>query len=334
METKRPFYDKIFFGGVTLPFVADIRHELARAMPERECCSIAELSAIVRGSGSLNISGNGRVSIDILTPDAAIARKVVSLAKSVLKISPDIVVRRPGTGAKTRTYLLRIPAGAGCDDALERLGLKAHVFNADDGIQPSLVQGRCCRGSYLRGAFLSAGYVNDPVRGYHLEIVVDTRGYAEGIQLLLRSLGIKSGVAARKGSHVVYIKGSDAISSVLGIMGAHGALLRLESVRVDRGIKNEVNRLVNCDTGNLSRVVNASLRQVEAITLIRETSGLESLPPALREIARMRLQHPDASLRELGDMFHPRISKSGIENRLRRIMRVARGLKKGDSLPG
>ena len=310
-----------------MQFSLDVRHELSRILPDRRCCRLAEMSAILRGAGSLVVSGSGGLFLVIALNDAAVARKMVRLIKGALGVEPEIAAEKSPTGRRIRRYVIRIAVEAGMRTMLRRLGIEKQISGSRPLIKSGLLRNKCCRRAYLRGVFLACGYVADPERGYHLEMTIFSDRYAEEIRALLASLDLEAGSSVRGGLHVVYLKGSEAIFELLAMMGAHNSALRLQSVRVDRSIRNDVNRLVNCDTGNVSRIVESAMRQVEAIKLIQKHIGLGKLKPALKEIAQLRLMYPESSLNELVELLDRKISKSGVEHRLRRILQLAEKLK-------
>lgn len=181
----------------------------------------------------------------------------------------------------------------------------------------------CCKRAFLRGAFLAGGSVSDPEKTYHLEIAAHYRDFASLIRTIINTYALHSKVIRRKGSMVVYLKEGENIVDFLNIIGAHRALLTLENIRILKEMRNNVNRLVNCETANLDKTVNASVRQISNIKYIQQHIGLETLPENLKEIAVMRLKHTDASLRELGDMLNPPLGKSGVNHRLRKLEKIA-----------
>ncbi len=189
-----------------------------------------------------------------------------------------------------------------------------------------LLERECCRRAYLRGAFLASGSISDPAKSYHFEIVCQDGDLAAILQRILLSYGIDAKTVLRKKSHVVYLKEGSQIVDALNIMGAHVALMNLENVRILKEMRGSVNRIVNCDTANINKVVSASRRQSDDIRLIESSMGLDALPPALRETALLRLEHPDSSLKELGSLCDPPVGKSGVNHRLRKLSAIARKL--------
>ena len=181
--------------------------------------------------------------------------------------------------------------------------------------------------AYIRGAFLGGGSVTNPEKNYHLEFVTHSEEYAQDLCELINSCGLNSKVIQRKNSFIVYIKEGEQIVDILNIMGAHSCLLELENIRIMKEMRNNVNRLVNCETANLSKTVNAAVRQVESIKFIQSKIGLKRLPQNLREIAELRLEYPDESLKELGEMLDPPVGKSGVNHRLRKIEKIAEELR-------
>lgn len=180
--------------------------------------------------------------------------------------------------------------------------------------------------NFLRTAFLMSGSVVNPQKEYHLEILTDNRELAEMLADILYEFGISAKIIEKKYKFSTYIKEADAISLFLNIIGAHEALLEFEEIKVLHEMNNQVNRVVNCETANLTKIVDASVRQIEAINVIKEKKGLSFLPEQLREIAVLRLENPDASLDELGKLLSRPIGKSGVNHRLKKIEKTAEEL--------
>ena len=197
-------------------------------------------------------------------------------------------------------------------------------------IHNQLLKQNCCRRAFIRGAFLAAGSVSAPEKSYHFEIVCASQKKAEQLQELLLQYEIDAKTVLRKQHYVVYVKEGAQIVKLLGLMGAHVSLMQLENIRIVKEMRNSVNRKVNCETANLNKTVSASVRQVEDIRYIEQHKGLHELTEGLEEIARLRLEHPDASLKELGDMLSPQVGKSGVNHRLRKLSLIAEQLRKGE----
>lgn len=190
-----------------------------------------------------------------------------------------------------------------------------------------LLQQVCCRRAFLRGAFLAGGSISDPNKSYHFEIVCKTLEQAEQLRDIINSFAMEAKIVERKKHQVVYLKEGAQIVDMLNIMEAHVALMNLENVRILKEMRNSVNRKVNCETANISKTVNAAVKQLEDIVFIRDKAGLDSLPDNLREIALLRLENPDAPLKELGTFLDPPVGKSGVNHRLRRISEIAETLR-------
>ena len=197
------------------------------------------------------------------------------------------------------------------------------MISFEYGIKSSLVDTDETKKAYIRGAFLGGGSISNPEKTYHLEFVTHDLDYAQELSALINSFGLTSKVIQRKNSFIIYLKEGEQIVDLLNIIGAHNSLLELENIRIMKEMRNNVNRLVNCETANLSKTVNAAVRQVESIKLIQKEIGLNRLPQNLREIAELRLNHPDESLKELGEMLNPPIGKSGLNHPHRRIEMIA-----------
>ena len=194
-------------------------------------------------------------------------------------------------------------------------------------IDDEVLDKRCCRRAFLRQAFLIAGTMSDPEKSYHFEIVCPLREKAETIRDIIRTFDdMNPKIVQRGSSYIVYLKGSDQIVDMMGIMEAPKSFMELENVRILKGMRNDVNRRVNCETANISKTISAAVRQIEDIKFIRDKVGFSKLPPQLSEMAQVRLEHPEASLQELGEYLDPPIGKSGVNHRMRRLSEYARDI--------
>jgi DNA-binding protein WhiA len=216
-------------------------------------------------------------------------------------------------------------------DLLLKVGLMEAEQTMGHGVAAWVVRKRCCRRAYLRGAFLAAGAINDPNRGsYHMEIATQYEEQKVVLCQLLRRERFSPKTVNRKDDLVVYLKEGEQIVRFLNIIGAHTALLQFEEARVHKEMRNQVNRLVNAETANLNKTADAAVRQAEAIKQIKQKIGLAKLSPGLLRMAELRLNNPDSSLQELGELADPPLSKSAVNHRLRKLMQIASSLAEGD----
>lgn len=309
-----------------MSFSAATKNELARVNSVSRCCKLAELAALARLDGSIQISGR-RVYLRIINENAAVARKIFTLFKELFGVQTDVLAERKTKLRKNNVYVVQVPPQPSTTEILVELGLFDEKGRLSHGIKKEFLRRDCCRRSYLRGAFLGGGSVNSPEGTYHLEIISTNERHAGDIARLMRKFGLAAKISQRKNWHVVYIKESDQIVNFLSIIEAYTALLDFENTRIYKGMRNQVNRIVNCETANLNKTVDAAMRQLENIKLVAEYMGLDKLPEGLRQVAEARLNHPDVSLRELGDMMDPRVGKSGINHRMRKIETIAEKLR-------
>lgn len=305
------------------------KNELARVTGQRPCCRLAELAALIKMDGSIQFSGGRQVTIDIMTENAAVARKIFSLVKNLFGLQTEVMVQKKARLRKNNIYLVRIPPQRGIDGILGSLGVAEEPDRLNRRVQAELVRRDCCRRSFLRGVFLGGGSVNNPEGTYHLEIITGDKKFACFITRQMKKFNLSAKISVRKNWHVIYLKESEQIVSFLNIMGAHSALLNFENARIYKDVRNQVNRLVNCETANLHKTVNAAVRQLENIELIRDSLGFAKLPGSLREAAELRIRYPDASLKELGDMMQPQLGKSGVNHRLRKLEEIALKIRGG-----
>lgn len=311
-----------------MSFSTQTKDELARIISEKPCCQLAELAALIRMDGTITINPEQGVGLYIRTENAAVARKTFKLAKEIFNFNIEIRVEKRTRLKKNNIYIISFAHRSQMNSYLKTLGVLNDDATISYSIKKSLVKTSCCRRAYLRGAFLGAGSVNKPEGNYHLEIITGSLEYAHSLAVLMnRFPEIQAKVGSRKKLHFIYLKESEQIVAFLNIIGAHQALLNFENIRIVKGMRNQVNRLVNCETANLNKTVNASLKQVENIKLINDTLGLDKLPLRLQAIARLRMENPDVSLKELGELMDPPIGKSGVNHRMRKIEEISEDLK-------
>jgi DNA-binding protein WhiA len=281
----------------------------------------AELSALIRMNGAIQIS-SGRVILDISTENAAIARRIYTLLKRTFGMHAEVLVRKKMRLKKNNIYMVRVPGRV--EELLRELYIIKDGFQFTPGIESAIIKKSCCKRSYLRGAFLAGGSVNNPEgSSYHLEIASIYEEHSMALCDLANKYRLNARCIERKKGYVLYIKEGEKIIEMLSVIGAHQALLKFEDVRIMRDMRNSVNRIVNCETANLNKTIGAAVRQVENIKLLEQEMGLENLPDKLREVAVIRLQYPDLNLTEVGAMLRGRVSKSGVNHRLRKIDELA-----------
>lgn len=296
-----------------MSFTAEVKDEISRIVLEHEACKKAELSALVRIEGHLS----GKYRLELVTEIAPVARIAVRLLHEIYHLKTEITTRR-SVLHKTYSYLITAPAQVGLKEALADLGVISES-GLEMGIVPRLVQDHCCLVSYLRGAFLGGGFIANPKRDFHFELGCGYESLANGLVALLAQNTIPSKAIIRRSTWIVYIKGAEPIVDFLALVGAHKSVLAIEEVRVTKSIRNDENRRVNAEMANQAKSIEASLLQIQNIQMLIDSKGLNSLPHALQEVALLRLSHPDVSLRELGELAKPPLSKSAINHRMRRI---------------
>ncbi len=295
-----------------MSFSGMVKEELAAHVSSARHCQLAELSALLLYNGGV-CDGERHLCLD--TENEAVARKCFTLLKKTFNIE---------TVMRGRKRL--IP-----DDEMERRVIEAlYLAMGTDGkitltetVNSLLIKNSCCARAWLRGAFLSVGSMSDPRKSYHLEFVCGRKAQAEQLRDVLSEFQIEARIIGRKKYQVVYLKEGAGIVDLLNVMGAHVSLMELENMRILKEMRNSINRRVNCETANISKTVTAAGRQIEDILLIRDRYGFENLPDNLRQMAEVRLEYPDAALKELGGYLEPVVGKSGANHRLRRLSEIA-----------
>ena len=312
-----------------MSFASDMKNELTRIEVDIDNAK-AELSALIRMNGALSLA-NQQFVINVQTENATTARRIYSLIKKVFEVEVEILVRKKMKLKKNNIYICRIKMQS--REILADLGiLKDGVFTHE--IDEAMIADDEMRRSYLRGAFLAGGSVNNPeTSSYHLEIFSLYESHSEGLTKLMNGYDLNGKHLERKKGSIVYLKEAEKISDFLSLIGGYQALLKFEDVRIVRDMRNSVNRLVNCETANLNKTVSAAMKQVESIQLIDQEIGLDNLPDRLREIAKLRVEHQDVSIKELGEMMSTgNISKSGVNHRLRKLNEMADKIRSGEQI--
>ena len=313
-----------------MSFSGNVKEELSEHWSSARHCQIAELAAILGLCGSIIINSRNEYRVKVHTENKAVARKVFTLIKKTFNIESDISIRR-NIQKQSVSYSVVVKQH---QDALRVLQAVKLIDEHLDGfeevriVNPIVVQQTCCKRAFIRGAFLAAGSMSDPKKAYHFEIVCAAEPMAEQIRGLMSSFSMDAKIVQRKKSYVVYLKEGSQIVDILNIMEAHVSLMELENVRILKEMRNTVNRKVNCETANLNKTVSAAVKQLEDITYLRDTIGLEKLSEGLEEVALARLSHPDASLKELGALLSPPVGKSGVNHRLRKLGDLAEKVRK------
>ncbi|EAD8318760.1 DNA-binding protein WhiA [Listeria monocytogenes] len=312
-----------------MSFASETKKELTH-MDVSDSDAKVELAAFIRMNGAISFS-NQLVIMDVQTENAAIARRMYQLLKDLYEVPIELLVRRKMKLKKNNVYIVRLKSGT--RGILEDLRILEPPMTFTKSIDRGFVKKRSAKRAYLRGAFLASGSVNNPeTSSYHLEIFSVYEEHNEAICALMNQFDLNARTLERKNGFITYLKEAEKITEFLSIIGATSALLHFEDVRIMRDMRNSVNRLVNCETANLNKTINAAVRQIDNIKYIQSTVGLEALPERLREIAALRTANEDVTLKELGEMLTTgQVSKSGINHRLRKLDQIAERLRSGET---
>ncbi len=310
-----------------MSFSSKVKEELARHIGNARHCRIAEISAIINLNGQIEYNeASGSYGIKVHTENPTVARKYFTLLKKTFNINVEVVMRRSHHLKKKRVYNVYVFG----KNEVTKILQACHLIK--DGkvrheIDSLIVGTTCCKRSYIRGAFLATGSMSDPEKTYHLEIVDLREEHSRQLMDLINYFDMDAKTVLRKKYQVVYLKEGKQIVEFLNVIEAHVSLMELENLRILKEMRNNVNRIVNCETANLNKTVSAAVRQIRDIEYIRDTIGLEALPEHLEELAHLRLDNSDASLKELGELLSPTVGKSGVNHRLRKISRFAESLR-------
>ena len=312
-------------------FSSEVKEEIGKNISPARHCQIAELAAVLSACGRLKQNENEEHFLHFQTENEALARKYFTLLKKTFNIDVVMKTGKSPYLKKGNIYVIEVSDQEKVRKVLQGTKLVdegSRMSELTMFSKPIVTQKVCCKRAFIRGAFLAAGSISDPEKGYHFEIVCAERRKAEQIQGLIQCFDIDAKIVVRNKSHVVYVKEGAQIVELLAVMEANVSLMNLENIRIVKEMRNSVNRKVNCETANIHKTVNAAVRQVEDIRLVEEKIGLENLNEGLAEIAELRLKYPEATLKELGMMLCPQVGKSGVNHRLRKLSELAKDLRR------
>ena len=309
-----------------MSFSGNVKDELAGHVNMARHCQIAELAAIFQFCARIEQGDNGGSALVISAENEVIVKKCFTLLRKTFNIETSAYKNDEKSGMMSEQTAIRITDSElvwNIFRTLKLVGDNDTFYGFGEPVNPILIKNSCCRRAYLRGTFLCVGSMSDPVKGYHLELVTDNERKAFQIQQIIREFELDAKIIRRKKYFVVYLKEGSNIVDFLNICEAHVSLMQFENERIVKEMRNSINRRVNCETANISKTVNAAAKQISDIGKIRDTIGFSNLPQNLREMAMVRLEYPDASLKELGGYLVPPVGKSGVNHRLRKLSEIA-----------
>ncbi len=303
-----------------MSFSSEVKEELLRQVSAARHCQIAELTALLLMSGSVWYP-----NIHLRTENFRVAKKVNLLIYRIFHVSSEVRIRIHSDKKAAVVYEVAVNDRKAVEQIRQTCKLSGF-----GGLNHLIIQKECCKRAFLRGAFLVSGSVNNPEKSYHFEIACEERGLAETLQELFHVYELDAKIVRRKKYDVVYLKEAAMIVDALNIMGAYRALMNMENVRVWKEVRNQTNRKVNCDLANINKTLTAAQRQLEDIRYIERVKGFSGLSAGLRQVAELRLQEPELSLKELGEQMQPPVSKSGVNHRLHKLSEIAENLKQNN----
>ena len=303
-----------------MSFTTEVKEELSRVAPGCSHCENATLAALIRIEGTLLMKGQGRYALEIATDSPVVARFIIKALHENYHLTTDLTMRR-SVLHKTPNWLIEVPMQPGLNETLKELGILGED-GLERGIDPALIAKQCCAAAYLRGVFLGSGFISNPRGDFHFELKVETEATANAIVELLKERGIKARAIQRRNSYLIYLKSGTAISSFLALVGAHQSALKMENERVVKSVRNDVNRRVNAELANQTRSAGAAQHQLALIDELDRRGLRETLPDALAVFCDLRERYPDLSLRDLGEMADPPLSKSALYHRVLRLEKL------------
>ena len=298
-------------------FAWKVKNELCRTPVQRSCCARAEAYGVLLYCNTFHTR-----QVRIITENQRFAARLPRLFRRAFDLRFDRVPEESESKGKL-VFEIQEP------DKLERivdlLGYDARQ-NLAVHVNFGILEDECCRASFLRGAFLAGGSVTDPGKRYHLELASSHGQASREVSALLTEMGFYPRSVMRGGNHVIYFKQSEHIEDLLTTIGAPAAALEIMTTKLDKEIRNDANRAMNCDMANVNKTLDAAQEQCQAIEKLRQAGALDRLPDKLRQTALLRLEHPELSLVQLAEQCDPPVTKSCINHRMRKILETAREL--------
>jgi DNA-binding protein WhiA len=313
-----------------MSFSKEVKDELSRQLNPARHCMIAEIAAVISLCGRVLINDKDCITLKIHTENITVARKYFTLIKKTFNINTEISIRQNSYLKMSKMYTLSIGSHENAVRILKATKLMDDSMEIGENlssINNLVIQNVCCKRAFIRGAFLASGSISDPEKTYHFEIVAPNEDKAIQLRDIIHSFSVDAKIVIRKKYYVVYVKDGSQIVDLLNIMEAHVALMNLENVRILKEMRNSINRQVNCEAANINKTVMAASKQLDDIRYLKNTVGLSELAEGLEEIAELRLEYPESSLKELGALLNPPIGKSGVNHRLRKLSILADNLR-------
>lgn len=307
-----------------MSFSSEVKQELVSLRIDKSCCMLSELNALTQSCASMTLHGRGQVSIAFSCENVSVAKRIFILLKKRLEINATPHFNKVTRFGGRRVCVIRLSQAD-----TRKLMLSLHMLHESEqgevfrGLPRRALTRKCCQHAFLRGAFLGEGSVTAPEHDYHVEFVCNSEARAQALSHLLTRCELDCAIMPRRGAHIVYLKRSSQISTLLGLMGATRAMMHYENILAQRSLHENVLRATNCDHSNMLRQLSAAQKQISALQYLQDHDLLSALSPALRDMAQLRLNNPDASLEQLGEMLDPPLGKSGVNHRLRKIMQFA-----------
>lgn len=332
-----------------MTFSALLKKDISKLPFGTKVCQRAELSGIVGAIALIAVDEAGAMTLGVKTENPAVAKRCYQLIKGLYQIKPLLKIEKTKKFKEHRAYLVAVEDPALVKKILQDIDILSYnalgqAFFANQ-VPENIKKQQPRIKAYVRGAFLGCGSVSNPEKTYHLELVgkrtqiqnksnngsleiAEQSTYLQSVKALLDAFDIKSNLIHRKSHWVLYLKEGESVVNFLNVIGAHRGLLEMENIRIIKEMRNDINRQVNCETANLNKTIVASYDQIAAILYLKETLGLKNLPRNLYDIAEVRLNYPDDSIKELGERLDPPVGKSGVYHRLKKLNQLAEDQKR------
>ena len=313
-----------------MSFTSDVKKELSTKIEKNAHCRVAVIAALISSCTDIKIDENDNYTLVFMTDTEVTAFMFATLIEKTFKYQAYITEKENPLAAHNVTYQVIIDDTNIVRNVLDKINLVDKYGEMRENLSVDhngTISRECCKRAYLKGAFMASGSVSDPNKDYHLEINCPSKAKADFIKDLMGCFGVNAKILSRKENYMVYVKEGESIGDLLKVMGATVAVMELENVRILKDMSNYYNRQTNCDAANIKKTVTTARRQIDDIQFIIDHVGIDYLPEKLQQIAVLRLENPEVSLVELGELMEPSLGKSGVNHRLRKISEIANKLR-------
>ena len=308
-----------------MSYSSDAKLEMINVEVKRKCCKTAEFHGILSFLAKIK-NENGEMCLVCNTENEMLSKRIIEAFAFLYKIKAECEIIHQ---KHSRYYIYSVKVSG--KKNIEKIFSCLNIVQSEDDdteyyVDETPCDKPCCKKSFVRGAFLASGSIIHPEKKYHMEFYTYHKSVGDNFDALMKELGLNPKIILRKKSYVIYFKNSDEIADILSMTGVFDTLMDFHNIRIMKDMRNKNNRIINCETANMEKTHMAAIEHILSIQKLKKSSKWDGLSPVLKEIAELRLEYKEASLKDLGEMFTPKLTRSGVNHRLKRLVEIAKNL--------